>query len=88
MQRMSPELKERLAIYVKADRQWKRYHRLKFARLMLKYVKSNFDNRSAPEEIAFWSAVISVNSDDGYDHQWKQPKEIAPTRLNDVDQHG
>lgn len=47
----------RLDAYLKQDRQWRREHRIRFARLMLRIetVKQN------QEEVSFWGSVLDAN---------------------------
>lgn len=55
---LTTEQKDRLSAYLKADRQWKREHRLGYARLMLKYAHAKEDR----DDITFYRAVIQANT--------------------------
>lgn len=55
---LSPEQKDRLSAYLKADRQWKREHRLGYARLMLKYAHA----KESHEDVTFYRAVVQANT--------------------------
>lgn len=57
----------RLAAYLKVDRQWKRHHRVSFARLMLKFAWAKEDQA----DIAFYRAVIRANVMDNEDKLWR-----------------
>lgn len=74
MRTLSRELRQRVADYVKADRQWKRYQRIKFARHMLKFAHA-LDDEIKNDEIIFWKTIVALNADDGYDKQWRLPRE-------------
>lgn len=47
----------RLEAYLKADRVWRREHRIKFARLMLRLET----HKGNTEEVAFWGSVLDAN---------------------------
>lgn len=57
----------RLAAYLKADHQWKRQHRIAFARLMLKFAWAKEDQ----VDVAFYRAVLRANEFDADDKQWR-----------------
>ncbi len=57
MKHRSPAFKQRLVAYLAADRQWKREHRVTFARKML--ALATYENRA--EDMAFYDAVLDAN---------------------------
>lgn len=57
--------------YMKADRVWKRRHRLNYARLMSRWAQA----KGCEQDAVFWRAVMSANSFDKEEHMWKQPHE-------------
>lgn len=55
---LTPQQREQLQVYLKLDRQWRREHRLSYARLMLKFAHA----KNSAEEINFFRAVIQANT--------------------------
>lgn len=50
-------LRAKVDAWVRGDRQWRREHRIRYARLMLRYANTRKD----AEAIEFWEAVLSAN---------------------------
>lgn len=55
---LTPQQRVNLRGYLEQDRQWKREHRISFARLMLKYAHAKND----AENVQFYRAVIQANT--------------------------
>lgn len=57
MQKLSELNSNRLNAWLLADRQWKREHRIAYARRALKFAHAKEDQ----EDVAFWRAVVKAN---------------------------
>lgn len=50
-------LRAKVDAWVQSDRQWRREHRIRYARLMLRYANARQDK----EAVEFWGAVLDAN---------------------------
>lgn len=61
MRSLSPENQTRLNAWLISDRQWKREHRIGYARRALMFAWATPEGAEQDEEVSFWRAVIKAN---------------------------
>jgi hypothetical protein len=67
-------MEARLNAYLKQDRQWRRPHRIAYARLMLKYAWALPEETTQKGEVAFWRSVIKANEYDTLDKSLRRAR--------------